>query len=66
MTTTTQSAGNRRTIATTGTATVTITVVNDAPVLDNFTGTMTMTSITEDQANNAGQTIASIIASAGR
>ncbi len=37
---------------------------NDAPVLDN-TGNMTLTTITEDQTNNAGQTIASIIASAG-
>jgi hypothetical protein len=37
--------------------------VNDAPVLDN-TGTMTLTSITEDDTNNAGQTVASIIASA--
>ena len=38
--------------------------VNDAPVLDN-SGTMTLTSITEDQTNNSGQTVASIIASAG-
>ena len=38
--------------------------LNDAPVLDN-TGTMTLTTITEDQTSNAGNTVASIIASAG-
>ncbi len=47
----------------TGATTVDITAVNDAPVLDN-TGTMTLTSITEDQTNNGGNTVASIIASA--
>ena len=47
-----------------GSTTVTITAVNDAPVLDN-SGTMTFTSITEDDTNNSGQTVASIIASAG-
>ncbi len=45
-------------------ASITVTAVNDAPVLDN-TGTMTLTTITEDQTNNAGQTVASIISSAG-
>ncbi|MEQ1846266.1 MAG: hypothetical protein ABL983_11930, partial [Nitrospira sp.] len=44
--------------------TVTVTAVNDAPVLDN-SGTMTFTSITEDDTNNSGQTVASVIASAG-
>ncbi|MGV3485524.1 MAG: cadherin domain-containing protein, partial [Planctomycetaceae bacterium] len=37
---------------------------NDAPVLDN-TGTMTLTTISEDQTASSGDTIASIIASAG-
>ena len=37
---------------------------NTAPVLDN-TGTMSLTTITEDDTNNAGQTVASIISSAG-
>ena len=44
--------------------TVTVSGVNDAPVLDN-SGTMTFTSITEDDTNNSGQTVASVIASAG-
>ncbi len=43
---------------------IAITAVNDAPVLDN-TGTMTLTTITEDQTANNGQTVASIISSAG-
>jgi VCBS repeat-containing protein len=51
-------------LSATASITVTITAVNDAPVLDN-TGLMTLTSITEDQTNNAGQTVASIISSAG-
>ena len=38
--------------------------VNEAPVLDN-TGTMTLNTITEDSNGNAGQTVASVIASAG-
>ena len=46
------------------TATINITAVNDAPVMEN-SGTMTLTSITEDQTSNSGQTIASVIASAG-
>jgi hypothetical protein len=37
---------------------------NAAPVLDNF-GTMTFPTITEDDVNNAGSTVAAIIASAG-
>ena len=41
-----------------------MTAVNDAPVLDNA-GAMTLTTITEDQTSNAGDTVASIIASAG-
>jgi hypothetical protein len=49
-----------------GTATVTVNLsnVNEAPVLDNG-GTMVLTSITEDQTNNSGNTVAQIIASAG-
>ncbi len=48
----------------TETASITVTAVNDAPVLDN-TGTMTLTAIDEDAANNGGNTVAEIIASAG-
>ncbi|WP_282756177.1 DUF4347 domain-containing protein, partial [Desulfuromonas thiophila] len=47
-----------------GTVQVNITAVNDAPVLDN-SGAMTLTSVTEDDANPAGDTVADIIASAG-
>jgi len=43
---------------------ITVDAVNDAPVLDN-TGTMTFTPVTEDEINNAGQTVASVISSAG-
>jgi hypothetical protein len=39
-------------------------LVNDAPVLDN-SGSMALASITEDQVGNSGQSVASIIASAG-
>ncbi|XZE33950.1 cadherin domain-containing protein [Pirellulaceae bacterium SH501] len=46
------------------TVTVIVTSVNDAPVLDNA-GAMTLTSITEDQTSNGGQSVASIISSAG-
>ncbi|XZE19693.1 VCBS domain-containing protein [Pirellulaceae bacterium SH449] len=48
----------------TDTITVNVTSVNDAPVLEN-SGDMTLTSITEDNTNNAGQSVASIINSAG-
>ncbi len=48
----------------TDTVSINVTSINDAPVLDN-SGTMTFTSITEDQTNNSGQTVASIISSAG-
>ena len=41
-----------------------VNAVNDAPVLDD-SGTMTLTSITEDDLTNGGQTVASIEASAG-
>ena len=44
--------------------TLTVTAVNDAPVLDN-SGTMTLTTITEDQTTNGGNTVAAIVASAG-
>ncbi|MEZ5729489.1 MAG: hypothetical protein R3E48_16755 [Burkholderiaceae bacterium] len=42
---------------------ITVAALNDAPVLDN-SGNMTLTTITEDQTNNSGDTVASIIASA--
>ncbi len=48
----------------TASASITVTAVNDAPVLDD-SGTMTLTTITEDETTNGGQTVASIIASAG-
>jgi uncharacterized delta-60 repeat protein len=43
---------------------LTVISVNDAPVLDN-TGSMTLNTIDEDQASNGGQTVASVILSAG-
>ncbi len=43
---------------------VTVTAVNDAPVFDP-SGLTTFNTITEDQINNAGQTVASVIASVG-
>ena len=46
------------------TVALTVTPVNDAPVLDT-TGVMTFTTITEDDTTNNGNTVASIIASAG-
>ncbi|MDA7979108.1 MAG: DUF4347 domain-containing protein [Pirellulales bacterium] len=48
----------------TGNVLLTVDAVNDAPVLDN-SGTMSFTSITEDQTANGGQTVASVISSAG-
>ena len=45
-------------------ATVTVTPVNDAPVLD-ASGTMTLTTITEDQTTNSGDAVGSIVLSAG-
>ena len=42
---------------------IVVTATNDAPVLD-ASGTMTLTGITEDNINNGGNTVASIIASA--
>jgi uncharacterized delta-60 repeat protein len=48
----------------TQTLSITVQNTNDAPVLDN-TGNLTLTTITEDQTNNSGQTVASIIASDG-
>ncbi len=44
--------------------TINLSNTNDAPVLDN-SGAMTLTTITEDQTTNSGQTVASIITSAG-
>jgi murein DD-endopeptidase MepM/ murein hydrolase activator NlpD len=46
------------------TFTITITPVNDAPVLDN-TGNMALAAILEDQTANAGALITDLIASAG-
>ncbi|MCF6203041.1 MAG: DUF4347 domain-containing protein, partial [Methylococcaceae bacterium] len=46
-----------------GTATFNVTPVNDAPILAG--GTFTLTTITEDEINNNGNTVAEIIASAG-
>src|SRR5262249_33744256 len=43
---------------------IAVTSVNDAPVLD-ASGTMTFTSIDEDDANNSGDLVSTIIASAG-
>ncbi len=43
---------------------ITVQAVNDAPFLDN-SGTMTLTSINENQTTNGGDTVAAIIASAG-
>ena len=47
----------------TETASVTVTNVNDAPVLDN-TGAMTLSSVNEDEAAPAGSLVSGIIASA--
>ncbi len=49
---------------TTEIASITVTSVNDAPVVDN-TGFMSLTTITEDDLSNSGNTIAQIVASAG-
>jgi uncharacterized delta-60 repeat protein len=46
------------------TTTLNVTLVNDAPVLDG-SGAMTLTSITEDNTNNNGNTVTQIMASAG-
>ncbi|XZE45558.1 cadherin domain-containing protein [Pirellulaceae bacterium SH467] len=46
------------------TVTVNVSSLNDAPVLDN-SGSMTLNSITEDQSTNSGQSVASIVTSAG-
>ena len=48
----------------TAVVTVNLNDVNEAPELDNI-GDMTLTTITEDQTNNSGNTVAEIIASAG-
>ena len=48
----------------TETASLSVTAVNDAPVLDN-SGSMALTAVTEDAAAPAGDTVAAIIASAG-
>ena len=46
------------------TATINIQAVNDAPVLDS-SGNMSLTTITEDNLTNSGNSVASIIGSAG-
>ncbi len=43
---------------------ITVTAVNDAPVLDN-SGAMVLTSVTEDATAPAGDTVAAILASCG-
>ncbi|MCA9093620.1 MAG: hypothetical protein KDA68_09055, partial [Planctomycetaceae bacterium] len=48
----------------TDTVAINVTPVNDAPILDN-SGTMTLTSIKENQFNTAGNLITEIILSAG-
>ncbi|MDA8746384.1 Ig-like domain-containing protein, partial [Rubripirellula amarantea] len=48
----------------TGTVTGNVTAVNDAPVLDN-SGDLTLTTITEDDVDNGGLTVAQILASDG-
>ena len=50
--------------AATDTASVNVSAVNDAPVLDD-TGTMTLTNVVEDDPNPPGDTVASILLSAG-
>ncbi len=62
--TTATSGGTTAFSSNSATAQIVVSSVNDAPVLDN-SGTMTLTSITEDQTTNGGQTVASIISSAG-
>ncbi len=58
------SLANDLSLADTDNVAITVNAANDAPVMDN-TGTMVLTTITEDQTSNAGQTVASIISSAG-
>ncbi|MCA9063581.1 MAG: cadherin domain-containing protein, partial [Planctomycetaceae bacterium] len=48
----------------TAASSIAVTPVNDAPVLDN-TGSMSLSSITEDDISNAGNTVAEVISSAG-
>ncbi|MFM7115678.1 MAG: hypothetical protein ACKO0N_03505, partial [Planctomycetota bacterium] len=62
---TTASSGGTTAFSTNNAAAqIVVTSVNDAPVLDN-SGTMTLTTINEDQTSNTGNTIAAIITSAG-
>jgi parallel beta-helix repeat protein len=61
---TTAVQGNGGALSVTGNTIINIDTVNDAPVIDG-TGTMTLASITEDDTNNNGNTVAQIIASAG-
>jgi len=48
----------------TGTLSLSVNQINDAPVLDN-SGSMSLTTINEGAINNSGSTVAEIIASAG-
>ena len=61
---TTSNGGSTAYSSQVGTASMVVTAVNDAPVLDN-SGTMSFTSITEDATSNSGETVASILSSAG-
>src|SRR5262249_29059327 len=60
----TTNGGSTAFSAATQTASIFISPINDAPVLDN-SGDMTLTTIDEDSVNNPGDLISSIIASAG-
>ncbi len=61
--TTASSGGTTAFSSNTATASMVVTSLNDAPVLDN-SGDMTLNPITEDDTSNSGQSVASIIASA--
>ncbi len=61
--TTASNGGTTAFSSNTATASMVVTSVNDAPVLDN-SGNMTLNPITEDDTSNSGQSVASIIASA--
>ncbi|HMO93104.1 MAG TPA: DUF4347 domain-containing protein, partial [Pirellulaceae bacterium] len=56
--------GSGGALTATGNVIVTITAINDAPILDN-SGDLTLNTIDEDEVNNSGQTVASILASDG-
>jgi protocadherin Fat 4 len=62
--TTASSGGTTAFSSNNASAQIIVTSVNDAPVLDN-SGFMSLTTITEDDTSNSGNTVAQIIASAG-